>query len=80
MAIRYRLHHKHLDDFRAYLIGKGWVIEDTKGMFEVLRAKHPDRKRPLIIYTKLDAKEHYSVDDRDWKILNDFLRVRKGGD
>ena len=74
MAIRYILHHNHLDKFINYLIGKGWVIEKSKGEYEVLRARHEKRKRPLILYTKLEAKEHYSVDNRDWNIVRDFIR------
>lgn len=79
MACRHRLHHNHLERFKSYLIGKGWVIEEPKGEYEVLRARLDGRKRPLIIYTRLEAKEHYSVDDRDWRIISGFMNSIKGG-
>lgn len=74
MAIRYLLHHNHLERFKEYLVNNGYVLEDTKGEYEVLRARHEKRKRPLILYTKLNAKEHYSVDDRDWEVVKGFMR------
>ena len=49
----------------------------TKGYFEVLRARKKERKGVLIIYRRLDEKEHYSVDDRDVKTVRSFLREQK---
>ena len=76
MADRSTLHFKHLEAFEEYLQSKGWVIEPLKGYYEVLRARHPERKRPLIVYRKGYAKEHCSVDGRDYGIIRDFLRNR----
>ena len=73
MAIRYLLHRSKLDDFKNYLKSKGWVVQDTKGMYEALRAVNPEvQKRPLIIYDG-KSKEHFSVDDRDFSIVRDFI-------
>ena len=73
MATRYLLHRNKLDEFKNYLKSKGWVIQDTKGMYEVLRAVNPEvQKRPLIIYDG-KSKEHFSVDDRDFSIVRDFI-------
>lgn len=73
MATRYLLHRNKLDEFKNCLKSKGWIIQDTKGMYEVLRAVNPEvQKRPLIIYDG-KSKEHFSVDDRDFSIVRDFI-------
>lgn len=80
MASRDILHRSKLDDFKDYLTTKGWVIQDTKGIYEVLRAINPEvQKRPLIIYDG-KSKEHLSVDDRDFGIVRDYINSRKRGE
>ena len=77
MADRSRLHINKLDDFKEWLIKDGWDIEEPKGTWEVLRARKSGRKNPLIVYTKIDAKEHLSVMDRDSGVIGEFLRDSK---
>lgn len=77
MADRHRLHISKLKDFKQWLIKDGWEIEEPKGTWEVLRARKSCRKNPLIIYTKIDAKEHFSVMDRDSDVIGEFLRDSK---
>lgn len=73
MATRYLLHRSKLDEFKNYLKSEGWIIQDTKGMYEALRAVNPEvQKRPLIIYDG-KSKEHFSVDDRDFSIVRNFI-------
>lgn len=73
MATRNILHRNKLDSFKAYLKANGWLLQDTKGMYEVLRAVNPEvQKRPLIIYDG-KSKEHFSIDDRDFRIVRDFI-------
>lgn len=73
MATRNILHRSKLESFKEYLVSKGWIIQDTKGIYEVLRAVNPEvRKRPLIIYNG-KSKEHLSIDDRDFGIVRDFI-------
>ena len=74
MADRHRLHISKLDDFKEWLVKDGWDIEEPKGTWEVLRARKSGRKNPLIVYTKIDAKEHLSVMDRDSGVIGAFLR------
>ena len=74
MADRRRLHISKLVAFRQWLVKDGWEIEDPKGRWEVLRARKPGRQNPLIVYTKMDAKEHLSVMDRDSGVIGAFLR------
>ena len=73
MANRCILHKTHLEDFKKWLIDNDWILVDTKGDYEVLRAKKDGRQHPLIIYEKIDAKQHYSVMDRDIPIIKAFL-------
>lgn len=77
MAIRNILHRSKLENFKEYLISKGWVMQETKGLYEELRAVNPDvMKRPLIIYDGR-SKEHLSVDDRDLGIVRDYINHRE---
>lgn len=77
MADRRRLHISKLENFKEWLVKDGWDIEDPKGIWEVLRARKSGRKNPLIVYTKMDAKEHLSVMDRDSGVIGAFLRDSK---
>lgn len=74
MANRHTLHIRKLEDFKEWLVKDGWEIEETKGIYEVLRARKQGRQNPLIVYTKADAKEHLSVMDRDKGVVDAFLR------
>jgi len=75
MAIRNRLHISKLDDFKNFLIQKGYEIKEIKDCWEVLRAKKD--KDTIIIYSKYEAKEHLSVQDKDRKILKEFLKIKE---
>lgn len=77
MADRHRLHTSKLEDFKEWLVKDGWDIEEPKGTWEVLRARKSGRNNPLIVYTKMDAKEHLSVMDRDSGVIGAFLRDSK---
>ena len=77
MALRNRLHINKIEDFKSWLVQDGWELVDVKGYYEVLRAKKA--KRTLIVYKKLDAKEHVSVQDKDSGVLGAYFRDRKKG-
>lgn len=79
MAERGYLHHNHLESFKEWLVKDGWILLKVKGEYEVLRAVKNGRKRPLIIYTKIGAKEHYSFDSRDGGVINAFMKNYKEG-
>ncbi len=76
MAVRNLLHKNKLDDFRQWLIKEGWVIEPTKGDYEVLRARKGN-KPPLIVYARNNIKEHVTVQARDVYIVRAYLRERR---
>jgi hypothetical protein len=75
MADRHTLHKSKLEDFKEWLINDGWVIENIKGFYEVLRAKKG--KRTILIYSKLEAKEHYTIPDNCMGIFIAYLKSRK---
>lgn len=74
MATRNLLHKIHLEPFKEWLIKTGWQICDTKGIYEVLRASKGSKW--LIVYSRANAKEHYSVRDVDYSTVERFLRWR----
>ena len=78
MANRCTLSINKLPQFKEWLIENGWHICPTKGHYEVLRAVHIEYKYPLIIFKRLDAKEHLSVYDRDMGIVWRFISWTKG--
>ena len=77
MATRDLLHRNSIGKFEEYLKANGWVIQETNGLYEVLRAvNYGVRKRPLIIYDG-KSKEHLSIDSRDFNIIRSFLNNKE---
>jgi hypothetical protein len=81
MADRCTLAVSKLNEFKEWLIKDGWTIQPTKGYWEVLRAVKAGKKRPLLIYKRMDTNAgnelvHYTVEDRDWRIVRQFINSR----
>lgn len=80
MANRHILHITKLNIFSEWLSTRGWEMKAvTPNSYEVLRATKAGRKFPLIVYRKLDAKEHLSVTDRDSDVVYAFLNSCNDG-
>lgn len=82
MAIRNVLHMSQLKAFEEFLESKGYLIIPTVGAYEVLRAQKPKKDRkpkesPVIVYIKGGAKEHLSIMDKDFYLVNEFLRTKE---
>ena len=78
MANRHLLAINKLEDFRNWLLKNGWQIEETKGKYEVLRARKSTEKLPLIVYKKdKDGLIHLSVSDWNTKYVADFINSKK---
>lgn len=73
MAIRNLLHKNKLEDFKRWLISKGWELEPTRGVYEALRARRGNGS-PLIIFAKDDHKEHVTVQSKDFRVVKAYLR------
>lgn len=80
MASRDMLHLKRVPEFGAWLEAQGYVLSQPKQCAcEVLRAKKPGRT--IIVYKRIDAKEHASVMDRDYGLVRRFIRdAKESGD
>ena len=76
MARRDLLHLSKLTDFSHWLISQGWTIREPKGDYEVLRATKPGYDT-LIIWSKMDAKEHLSVPDKWVSTVRKFIKSDK---
>ena len=74
MAIKNKLHYKHIEDFKKYLINNGYTIKQPKMIYEVIRAiKDNDL---VVIYSKLNSKEHLTVQQKDINLVNQFFIER----
>lgn len=73
MANRQTLHFNHLEKFEQWLIEKGYsILPISQNPYEVLRAKKD--KNTIVIYRKSGAKEHLSVMDKDYRLVQEFLK------
>lgn len=76
MARRNLIHRKHLPLLRTYFRKTGWTLLTPKGPWEVFRANRLDHKRPIIVYKSFNS-EHFTIDDRDYRIFQKFLNWMK---
>lgn len=75
MANRGLLARTHLPAFRAWLAERGWVEQPKKGGYEVARFTHPTEK-PLILYEREGATVHVTVQEKDWRMVREFIKDR----
>ena len=82
MADRHTLSVNKIDDFKQWLVNNGWLLQETKGVYEVLRAYKQGRGCPMIIYgrdtTNGNAQlVHFTVLDSDMPVVKQYLRCKK---
>ncbi|QYU58197.1 hypothetical protein K1728_01930 [Weissella confusa] len=76
MAQRNLLHLNDVAAFGDFLVSeKGYALQKTTNIYEVLRAKRPGRT--VIVYEKDVAKEHASILDKDQALVREFLRYKE---
>ena len=75
MAERCLLHKNKLHQFQVWLESKGYTIFPCKGLYEVLRARKG--KDTVIIYERNSAKEHLTVQQKDYGLVRQFIRERE---
>jgi hypothetical protein len=77
MAFRGLLHKNSLNSFRDFLHEKGYVqVAHNTQSFEVLKMRNPGLsgpKRTVVVYTKAEAPQHVSVQEKDMALLQDFF-------
>ena len=76
MAERCLLHRNKCDPLKKWLTSKGYELQPTKGIYEQLRATNG--KETVIIYMKCQAKEHLTVQQKDEKLIRQFIRETRG--
>lgn len=69
------LHKSKLNAFADWLVENGYTVVEPKGDYEVLRAVKENA--PVIIYTRQKAKEHYTVQGKDYSLVKQFIMERK---
>ncbi len=82
MAVRSKLAVSKLDEFKAWLAADGWTLEEPRDYYEVLRARKPGKKYPLIVWRRSDNEgggelTHLTYADRDQTIVGAFLRDQR---
>ena len=76
MANRMILAINKIDEFKEWLIKKGYTIAEPKDYWEVIRAKSKDGKW-LIVYHKIEPKVHYTVRNADMPVVRAFISERR---
>lgn len=77
MADRHTFHFNHLEPFKKWLDKNKWEFKPPSH-YEVLKATK--NKDWIIIYKKLEAKEHYTLTERSIYFVNKWfneLKIRK---
>lgn len=77
MSSRCKLHFNQLEAFKAFLIGRGWVEEPTKGPHEKLRMRHKRERDPLILHARDSATEHFTTWGLSERQAQAFLNSKK---
>lgn len=72
MAERCLLHKNKLELLKSWLSAKGYEIQATKSIYEVLRANNDEDT--VIIFKQDRAKEHLTVQQKDYKLIRQFIR------
>lgn len=76
MKNRRIIKHGMLPDLKKYLERAGWVLEEPKGKYEVLRARNAGYPRPLLIHDR-NRGCGYSIDERDSEIYKQYIMDRE---
>lgn len=78
MANRDTLHLKHLEPFTLWLMEQGYTRQPTTNFYEALRMRKG--KDTIVLYRRNNMEQHFSVRDKDMRLVRAFLRYYKGGD
>ena len=76
MKNRVTVEHGMLEDLKEYLTRSGWILEPTKGEYEVLRARRRGRSTPLLVYDRSFKGCGYSIDEKDMPVYNGWKKNR----
>lgn len=57
-----------------WLVRAGWTLNVPKPPYQVLHARHPSRRTPLVLYRRDSATFHATVTQGDERLMRRFLR------
>ena len=75
MADRGTLHINDLVLFDTFMLSRGYQKVPTKGIYEERRYKRLG-EAPVILFKKNSAKEHVTIQDKDYGIVKDFFHTK----
>ncbi len=74
---RHTLHLSKLDEFAEWAKSKGYLREETKGTYEVLRLRHYEGGKPLLFYARASAVEHASSQRDGLVLVRRWIKAKK---
>lgn len=80
MRSRNALHVNSLEDFARFCESDGWLREDTKGEWEVLRMVKEGKRGPLLVYKGAQNPEHFTIEGHSYMMFAEWrkhLRAEK---
>ena len=72
MAERGLLHLSRIDAFAAWLEARGWVRQEAKGLYEVLRMRHPGHVAPMILFARIRSR-HATTQGGVHRLVREFI-------
>lgn len=80
MANRYLLAMADVQEFKTWLMEKGWIVQPIKNEYEIVRAVKSDSPKHLLIYRKHDESIFASVPDVWNEVVFDFYKDKDAVD
>lgn len=80
MANRYLLAMADVQEFKTWLMEKGWIVQPIKNEYEIVRAVKSDSPKPLLIYRKHDETIFATVPDVWTEVVFDFYKDKDAVD
>jgi len=72
---RCQLHESKFEKFKRFLTAKGWIIQENKSVYEVIRAKKKGEK--TIVLFQRDRTDHATIGwdmEHAYKLVRQFIR------
>lgn len=75
---RNQLHASKLEDYKQFCETQGWTKEPPKSFFEVLRMRHSESKKLLIVHrTAAPNLVHFTIWGESDRLFKDFMWSKK---
>ena len=76
MANRHLLAMSDVQEFKTWLMQKGWIIQPIRSEYEIVRAVKSDTPTPLLIYRKNNETIFATVPDMWFDVIKAFYNER----